>query len=259
MPLCVFDLAESLGVEVRFCAASSFEGMFSKGCNTILVPSLRPPGRQAFAAGHELGHWYFGHGSRIDDVPEFLPSERTDPEEWLANLFSAYLLMTSWSVETSFARRGWEPESCTSIQFYTVACELGVGYETLTQHLRWSLGMITADRARSLSRFSPKLIRQELLGDIGTRHLVITDRHWAPNTIDLRVGDTVWLPRSALIEGDSIRVLDGRESECLVQGRKPGITRAFLPESDWSKFIRVCRADFEGRSIYRHLEDPDVD
>ena len=137
-PICVFDLAERLELEVRFCAGGSFEGMYAKGSDVILVPSMRPPGRQAFTAGHEMGHWYFGHGSRIDELPEFKPDERSDPAEWMANLFSAYLLMPSWAVEASFRRRALSPESCTPLELYTVACELCVGYETLVQHLFWS-------------------------------------------------------------------------------------------------------------------------
>ena len=127
-PVCVFDLAERLGLEVRFCAGGSFEGMYAKGSNAILVPSLRPPGRQAFTGGHEVGHWYFGHGSRIDELPDFAPDNRTDPEEWTANLFAAYLLMPSWAVEASLERRALDLTTCTPSELYVIACELGVGY-----------------------------------------------------------------------------------------------------------------------------------
>lgn len=258
-PICLFDLAERLKLEVRFCAGGSFEGMYAKGSNVILVPSLRPPGRQAFTGAHEMGHWYFGHGSRIDELPEFAPDERNDPEEWVANLFAAYLLMPSWAVDSSFKRRRLDPKTCSAVELYAVACELGVGYETLIQHLRWSLRLITSARAVELANVTPKAIREQLLGKVATKHLVVSDTAWAAGNIDLQVGHTALLPPGTVLEGGDISVLGDLPTGRLVQARKPGIARAFLEGRDWAKFIRVSRADFEGRSLYRHLEDPDVD
>jgi Zn-dependent peptidase ImmA (M78 family) len=257
-PVCVFDLAERLGLDVRFCAGGSFEGMYAKGSNVILVPSLRPPGRQAFTGGHEIGHWYFGHGSRIDQLPVFAPDDRHDPDEWAANLFAAYLLMTSWAVEASFARRGLNPATCAPTQLYAVACELGVGYETLIQHLRWSLKLITPAQAAILAEATPKAIREQLIGNVATKHLVLADTAWVAGNVDLQVGHTALLPPGAVLEGQEVTVLGDLPAGRLVQGRKPGIARAFLEGGPWAKFVRVSRADFEGRSLYRHLEDPDV-
>jgi len=258
-PVCVFDLAERLGLEVRFCAGASFEGMYAKGSSTILVPSLRPPGRQAFTGGHEMGHWYFGHGSRIDELPEFAPDDRNDPDEWLANMFAAYLLMPSWAVEASFKRRDLNPATCTAQQLYLVACEMGVGYETLVQHLRWSLNLITPTRAAVLAETTPKAIRDQALGKVATKHLVMTDTAWIAGNIDLQVGHVALLPVGAVLEGTAVAVLGDLPDGRLVQGRRPGIARAFLEGATWAKFVRVSRSDFVGRSLYRHLEDPDVD
>ncbi len=258
-PLCVFDLAERIGLEVRFYAAASFEGMYAKGSSTILVPSLRPPGRQAFSGGHEMGHWYFGHGSRIDELPEFAPDDRNDPEEWVANLFAAYLLMPSWAVLASFQRRGVDPTTCAPADLYAVACELGVGYETLVQHLRWSLKLITSARADELSRATPKAIREQIIGKVTTKHFVLVDAAWNPGNIDLQVGHTALLPAGTVVEGTTIKVVGDLPAGRLLQGQKPGIARVFIEGSPWAKFVRVSRAEFEGRSLYRHLEDPDVD
>ncbi|MDP3071125.1 MAG: ImmA/IrrE family metallo-endopeptidase [Opitutaceae bacterium] len=258
VPVCVFDLAERLKLEVRFCAGGSFEGMYAKGSNVILVPSLRPPGRQAFTGAHEMGHWYFGHGSRIDELPEFAPDDRNDPEEWSANLFAAYLLMPSWAVESSFNRRVLDPKTCTAVELYAVACELGVGYETLVQHLRWSLRLISPSRAAELANATPKSIREHLLGNVATKHLMLADVDWITGNIDLQVGHTALLPADAVVEGGEIAVLADLPAGRLVQAKKPGIARAFLEGREWAKFLRVSRADFEGRSLYRHLDDPDA-
>jgi hypothetical protein len=258
VPVCVFDLAERLKLEVLFCAGGSFEGMYSKGSNVILVPSLRPPGRQAFTSAHEMGHWYFGHGSRIDELPEFAPNDRNDPEEWTANLFAAYLLMPTWAVESCFSRRAIDPQSCNILDIYTIACELGVGLDTLIQHLRWSLSAINGTRADELSKGSPKVIREKLLGNISTKHLVIADKAWINGNIDLQVGHAALLPKNTIIEGNEIEILADLPSGRLVRAHKAGISRAFLEGSNWAKFVRVSRADFQGRSLYRHLDDPDA-
>ncbi|MDD2762617.1 MAG: ImmA/IrrE family metallo-endopeptidase [Opitutaceae bacterium] len=255
----MFDLAEQLGLEVRFLVGNSFGGMFAKATNVVLVPSLRPPGRQAFTAAHELGHWYFGHGDRLDHLPELDPDAPTTPEERLANLFAAYLLMPPWSVARLLARRGWIPSSATPLQLFTISAELGVGYETLIRHLCWSLDQISPSKARELIKVSPKAIRSQIAGEIETKHLVVVDSQWAAGNIDLQVGHAALLPKSIVLEGSHVAVIADLPAGTLVQGRKPGITRSFLEGVAWAKFIRVSRADFEGRSIYRHMEDPDVD
>lgn len=258
-PVCIYDLADRLGVEVRFVGGSSFGGMFSKASDVILVPSLRPPGRQAFTAAHELGHWYFRHGSRIDELPEFVPDARDDPEEWVANLFAAYLLMPSWAVDSAFQRRGLTPKTCTAVELYTIANELGVGYDTLVQHLRFSLRSINEGRAQELKSTNPKTIREEVTGFNDSKHLVVADRAWRQGNIDLQVGHLVLLPRGTVLEGDRAQVIGERDTGLLVRAQKPGISRVFLEGEDWARFLRVSRADYEGRSKFRHLEDPDVD
>ena len=80
-PVCVYDLAEQLGIEVKFFAGNSFGGMYVKTSQTILVPSLRPPGRRAFTCAHEIGHWFFGHGTRIDRLGEIGRRSERKPEE----------------------------------------------------------------------------------------------------------------------------------------------------------------------------------
>ena len=69
-PCSVFDLADKLGVEVRFAALPSAEGVYSPGKPVIVVSSLRPPGRQSFTCAHELGHHTYGHGEQFDEIVE---------------------------------------------------------------------------------------------------------------------------------------------------------------------------------------------
>jgi hypothetical protein len=257
-PVCVFDLAEGLGVEVKFCPGNSLGGMYAKASQTILVPALRPPGRQAFTCAHELGHWVFGHGTRIDEWDDMERDRDDQPEERLVNHFASYLLMPPWAVEAAFAQRRWNPSNCTPTQAYIVAGQLGVGYETLIQHLRWSLRLIPVHHAEELLQTTPKQFRRSVLGYDEARHLVIADHAWSNVAVDLQVGDAAILPESVAVEGSSATVTGAHEMGVVVTARVPGISRAESADGAWAVFVRVSRKDFVGRSTYRFLEDPDV-
>jgi hypothetical protein len=256
-PICVYDLAERLDLEVRFCRGNTFGGMYSRSSETILVPTLRPPGRQSSTCAHEIGHWFFGHGTRVDELEEDGACVDNSPDERLANLFANYLLMPPWALDSAFNARNWRAADCTALQAYIVAGQMGVGYETLIQHLCWSSKTILVSHAERLVKVTPKQLRKSVLG-YDSSHLIIADKAWTAVSVDLRVGDFAILPRDTRIEGASVAVLGNHELGLLVEARSPGIARAESSHHVWSTFIRVCRKDFEGRSVYRHLEDPDV-
>lgn len=256
-PVCIFDLCEKLSVEVRFAPGSSFGGMFSATANTILVPSERPPGRQAFTCAHELGHWRFRHGSTIDELGRLENYDATSPQEMIASLFAGYLLMPSWTVKHAFDTRSWNAHDPTPQQVFIVSVQMGVGFSTLVHHMRGSLGLLTQTRASTLLRSTPKLIRADLMPDTACEHLIVVDKHWADGLpIDLRVGDYAIVPRDTDLDDACVRVCGLSGERQILTGVRAGIGR--LQGPDWASFIRVRRKQFVGRSIYRHLEDPDV-
>lgn len=258
-PICVYDVAERLGVDVIFRPELSLGGMYAKASKTVLVPAKRPPGFQAFSCAHELGHWFFGHGTGIDNIEELERFYENDPEERLADTFASYLLMPPWAVNQAFEQRGWNPSTSNSIQIYTVAGQLGVGYTTLIQHLRYALQLISSTQAQQLLKTTPKQLRYSLLGDDITRHLVIVDKFWANVAIDLQIKDFALLPPDIHIEGNSIKIVGDHQNGVVVAGVRPGITRVEVTDGSWAAFIRVSRQGFIGRSIFRHEEDPDFD
>ena len=86
--VCVYDLAAKLGVEVRFLDLPSMEGMYSSASGpTVIVSSLRPPGRWAFTCAHELGHHNRSDGVEIDELVEQWEKPRIDPKEFAADCF----------------------------------------------------------------------------------------------------------------------------------------------------------------------------
>lgn len=236
--------------------------MYARASKTVLVPALRPPGRQAFTCAHEMGHWHFDHGTRVDELDDMGNRSQRAPEERLANVFASYLLMLPWAVEDAFKRRGWDPQTTSPLQVSICAGQLGVGYKTLVQHMEWSLDLISPDRGRELDKATPKQIRQKVLEDdpeFLTDHLVIVDTWWNTIAIDLRVGDAAILPEGARVEGDAVKSIGDHSMGQIIQGSQPGISRAETEDGRWAAYIRVQRRDYVGLSNYRHLEDPDVE
>lgn len=257
VPICIYDLAgKTLKVEIRFQAGPTFGGMYAKETQTILVPSERPAGRRAFTCAHELGHWYYKHGTRIEDLAEQEKGSSDDPDEILANQFAANLLMPKWAMEQMFKERSIDPSSVSDIQMYAAACQFGVGYETMIQHLRFGLGFISSNSSERLLQSSPKSIKRNLLGELFPNHLVVVSKTWNSVAIDLEVGDGAFLNFPARSDGAHLVAGDSKTGSLFVATR-PGITKIEAVGDNWAAFARISRKGFTGRSTFRHLEDPD--
>lgn len=256
-PICIYDFVESLGVEVRFVGGASFAGMYAKGLDVVFVPSERPAGRRAFTCAHELAHWRFDHGARVE-VLDFDREDCDVPEEILANQFAAFLLMPSRAIAAVFQRRRIRPQNASPLDIYATACQLGVGYGTLVKHLRWSESLLTHAGMLDLLRISPKEIRQKLLGTPTAGHMVVADAHWQKVAIDLEVGDIAVIPHNVRLLGTSARIVRTCTHGDVVEAIRPGLTQA-IGESDWAHMIRVSRKQFVGRGAFRHLEEENED
>jgi Zn-dependent peptidase ImmA (M78 family) len=255
VPVCVFDLAINMGVDVWFKAIPGMEGMYSREPGpAIVVSSLRPAGRQAYTGGHELGHHVYGHGTRIDELLE--DGERDDSEEeFLADCFSGFLLMTKAAVVRGFSDRGWQPPTATPQQVYTVAGWLGVGYETLVTHMQASVGLLDRGHADALRKTTPKKVKTWLLGTDCTEHLVVADDIWQDQAIDIQMGDWVLAPAGVVAEKSCIAVVRNELFGTVLQGSAPGLGRITHREPGWSSFVRVSRKEYAGRGRFRHLEE----
>jgi hypothetical protein len=255
-PICPYDVAEKLGLEVWFLDGASFGGMFVKGQQRLFIPAERPPGRKAFTCGHEMAHWRFDHGTRVDEL-DFDRSDSTNPEEIIANLFSGYLLMPRRAVESEFGRRSLDPNKCSPIDIYLVASQLGVGYETLLKHLHWSLNLIDHSRMTDFCLIPPKDIRRTVIGSRCPGHLVLADQLWHKVAIDLEIGDVAVVPKECTQTGLSVRCIGECEYGKMFQAVHTGLAQLLANQQDWAAMVRVSRKHYVGRGAYRHLEDPD--
>jgi Zn-dependent peptidase ImmA (M78 family) len=257
-PLCIYDLAQDLGVEVWFVDTPSMEGMYQKGSSpVILVSSHRPTGRQAFTCAHELGHHAFNHGTHVDELMDQSANTQNRPEEFLADCFAGFCLMPKLAVTHAFAIRGWDSAAPTPRQVLAIANWFGVGYDTLITHMSKSLHLLNQVRALALKRVTPKQIRNDIIGVQagGTEDLFLVDEYWTDRALDIQVGDRVLLLFNTHTEGAPITTLTVSDGMSLIEAATPGIGRIINPHTGWSLFVRISRRNFVGRSIYRHLEE----
>lgn len=257
--LSVFDLVEGLGLELRFVDVGSLEGMYWSGDTPrIFISAHRPPGRQVFTCGHELGHHIFAHGTRLDEfVSGATHPRRRQPEEMLADTFSGFLLMPKGAVTKGFSSRGWDPRNLRPQEYYVVATWLGVGYTTLLTHMAHSLHMISDSQATRLAKVPVRDIRRTLAGRDVTGDLVVVDPAWTGRPVDLRVGDWLLLPPNIEVESSQLRVKGENAAGLLLTATAQGCGRLHNPVTDQALFLRVSRNQYVGLGKYRHLEDPD--
>jgi hypothetical protein len=255
-PCCVYDLAEKMGVEVRFADLPSAEGVYSPIKPVAVVSSLRPPGRQAFTCAHELGHHAYGHGEQFDELVEDRRERRRhDPKEFEADCFASALLMPKTAVLKGLALRAWNPKNASAAQVYALASWLGVGYVTLIGNMQWGMNLIDRPRADTLSKIKAPEIRKTILGHECKDHLIVVDQAWTGRPVDAQAGDALTLPKGVVIEGGVLESVESNEARIIARAVRPGIGRLRTRDSEWAQFIRVSRKQFTGLARFRHLEE----
>ena len=253
--ICVYDLAKELGVEVWFQKLPSMEGMYLAAPGpTIIISSLRPPGRRSFTCAHELGHHKCGDGVEIDELLEKWDKPSFDPKEFKADCFAGALLMPKIAVSKAFTVRGWRIEECTPEQVSLVAGYFGVGYTTLIHHLRNALQVLPYSRAQELLSVRPREAQLRPSGLQTPYNVLEVDAFWTGRAVDVEVGDFIFVRSGAQSEGNCIEPSSDIEQGRLFRAARPGIGR-LETNTAWSAFVRVSRRGFVGRSLYRHWKE----
>jgi hypothetical protein len=261
LSICVYDLVERFGVELRFLAAPSLEGIYSAGEPPIVaISSLRRSGRQRFTCAHELGHHVFGHGTRIDEFDGQQRKRRFDPREFIVDCFAEFLLMPKLAIVSAMKAREIDPQTATPQQLFALAGYFGVGYRTIVHHLSKNLGLMSVDRATCLGKAKPRAVREAFVPGCGDRDVFVGDCHWRGRPIDLHVGDFLVLPDGGIAESSMhLKRHRSNGSGVTFNAVQPGITRVMDIGSDWGSYVRVAprpaQGNFVGRSLYRHEPD----
>jgi len=253
-PVDPYRVAELLGVKVVFLK-TSMEGFYYKGPSPrILLSSSRPVPRRAFTCAHELGHHEFGHGSTIDELQEDDRTDNDKPEEVLANAFAAHLLMPSVGIRGAIARRGWIANDLTPEQLFTIACQFGVGYRTLLNHLSFALKDIGEDQRLRLKRWTPQRIRQKMLTEEYDSFLLVDGKN-ERLAFDIEKGGAILMPKGLETAGSALKHVGTADGRDLYHAYRRG--RVVLTGLDEAFEVRVMPKEYEGAAINRYLEDPD--
>lgn len=253
-----FDVAQMSGLDVRFLDVPSLEGMFVRDPGLrVLLPSLkhRPRSRVLFSCAHEVGHHEFGHGTKADEYLAEGQSPAFSGDEFLANAFAAHLLMPRAAVLDSFQRRHWDAQKPTPTQTYVVSGEMGVGYETLLNHMAFSLELISRADRDHLAKTTPKTLRAELTGDPSVRRLAVIDLSWKHVPIDAECGEVLLLPAGIGADCSLLKLIAHRDDTSLYVASRPG--QEFISLRGGATALRVARQFYVGPYSNRYLADPD--
>jgi len=251
-------IAEVCGCEVRFMAVSSLEGMYSPAPKPVIIlGSQRPAGRRSYTCAHEIGHNEFQHGTRVDDYVNKCTSEHNDLDEYLADMFAAFLLMPKTSVHKAIKIRHIQLQRVEPLQIFRMASYLNVGYGTLINHMTWTLRMLNEQQNKILLRTQPKEIKS-LYGGPPQSEVIMVDELWHDRTVDLEIGDILVLHREATLEPTPRLSFAGTiDNQKTYKAVAKGYARAFNNDGNWGVHIRISSKYYEGLAKFRFLEDPE--
>jgi Zn-dependent peptidase ImmA (M78 family) len=254
-----FEIAQMLGIDVRFLDAPSLEGMFVRDPGPrILLPSMkhRPKARIAFSCAHEIGHQQFDHGTKADRYWEDgQRQEGFDPIEYLVNSFAGHLLMPRAAVLEAFSRRNWNAAKSVPLQAFLIAGELGVGYETLLTHLQVVLAVLPEAAKNELCRTSPKAIKSAIVGTTWAGPLTIVDEAWKGASIDLEIGEFLVAPVESEVACALLTAPSAHDGRLLFTAAKSGVADFKLGNT--TVLLRVARQHYVGPYSNRYMSDPD--
>lgn len=255
-----FDLAASVGAELKFLNVKTLEGMFAREPSPcILLPSTqhRPFGRISYSCAHELGHFQLGHATTVDKIGELVELNHSD--ELAANTFASWLLMPRQAVAVAFECRSIDPSEANAVHLFTIAGELGVSLDALAKHMVYSLGMCNQDWLKRVSKFSVKEICVALIGKHYNDRTLIVDEFWRSKTIDVEVGDRVVFlstqPGGRPLHGmHLLGKLEVKASTVQIyEPSTPGIFQTTVKDN--SVLLRTSRRHYIGSYKYRFLPD----
>jgi len=112
-PVDLVDVTRALGLEIRYCDSSGFDGALvcskQNRVGTVLVKkSIRELGRRKFTIAHEIGHYVLPHHGSSENVCSSRDVEswdrRLSDQEIEANVFAGELLIPERLVDPAIKR-----------------------------------------------------------------------------------------------------------------------------------------------------------
>jgi Zn-dependent peptidase ImmA (M78 family) len=251
IPICPFNLAEAMGIDIRFVKISSFEGMYLADEGMILIASERPEGRKRFTCAHEIGHHVLGHGTVIDEIIESGSDKEIEKE---ADFFGSMLLMPSSAVKRAAGVISFDFAHPAPSGLYILSRYLGTSYVGLVTQLYFNLKCISGTAYQSLKSVPVRSIKNSIYPDHGGGEIFVVGDWWKEKSIDLVVGDFIVASYDLDIEGEAVSVVTSKPGQQALVAKKPGIAK-ITDANGWSAFVRVSRKGYSGMNQYRHEEE----
>ncbi|MBX8582361.1 ImmA/IrrE family metallo-endopeptidase [Pseudomonas cichorii] len=157
-----FRIAADQGVSVLLRPMEKLLGAFVReDCPGILVNSARSAGLIHMTCAHELGHYFMGHQSTVDETIDYGGQAAVMEQE--AETFGYHLLVPRPLLGIICKRKGWNKASLSNPHvLYQMSLRLGVSYAAAA----WSLvrhKILTYDAVQELLKVQPASIKQSLL------------------------------------------------------------------------------------------------
>lgn len=254
------SVAEQRGCEVIYMSLPSLEGVYSPAPRpAIVLGSERPAGRRAYTCTHELGHHEFKHGERVEELKNGKSQMTKDPDEFLADMFAANLLMSQASIRHALKVRSLDIKKIEPMQVLCLASFFGVGYGTLIDQMTFTLGLLNHELRDHLRKVKPKDIKARF-DCAPSSELIVVDAFWQGRAVDLEVGDTLVLHPGIIME-DKPRILRNKviDGQPTFKAVARGLIRAYHNSNDWAVNIRIAPKQYAGLAQYRFLDDPEED
>lgn len=251
-------VAEERGCEVRFMALPSLEGVYSPNPRPVIVlGSQRPKGRRSFTCAHELGHHEFKHGAQVESLNAGHLKKHKAPDEYLADMFAAFLLMSQGSVRRALKDRRIRANKIEVLQVFRLSCYFGVGYSTVIDHLTWTLRLFSPLQRERLLQIKPSELKSNF-GAEPQSDVVIVDELWRDRAVDLEIDDTLVIPKTATLEeGPNLSYQGTVDGQLTYRAASRGYARAFNEDTGWAINIRIASKHYQGLARYRFLSDPE--
>lgn len=157
-----FRIAAAEGIPVLLRPMDKLLGAFIRDETPgILVNALRSAGLIHMTCAHELGHYFMGHDSAVDETIDYGTNAELQEQE--AEWFGYHLLVPRPLLTIICKRKGWNRQSLVNpLILYQLALRLGVSYSAAA----WSLlrhNLIDHDAVQRLLKTTPTMIKKALL------------------------------------------------------------------------------------------------
>ena len=162
--------------------------------------------------------------------------------------------MPKIAIDATFSKRGWDIRNENPEQFFIVAQELGVGYETLITNLEVNTKQLSKQQADKLKKVRLPYLRKLVAGfevDFDVFHL---SNSCARSKLDIEIGDVLIVPEGTKIESPCVQKF--MKPKIYFKGIAPGLTVIKFASSK-SCELRVNRRKFCGLAHYMYLEETD--